>query len=439
MMATYQIEGARPLTGHTKLPGAKNAVTKVMVASLLSKEPSVIKNVPPITEIDLTLSLLQSLGAKIERNLEKGEIRIERGENFSNVMSFEKAAHNRLAVLVLPPLLHSFGEVRLPLAMGGDRIGPRPIDFHLKGFMEFGAKVDETESEYLVRCEKLKGTKIELPYPSVSTTENLLMAASLAEGTTVLRGAAIEPEVIDLVLFLQKMGAIIELRTDRTFVIEGVRELSGTTHSILPDRISCASFGALALATGGKIEVEGARQGDMITFLNTLRRMNAPFEVTERGIIFGNGSAPRLKPIHLETDVHPGFMTDWQPPLVILMTQAEGMSVLHETVYENRLGYIKVLKKMGASVELSTRCMGGTPCRFQYHDHTHSCIVKGSTPLINTDVEVPDLRAGFSYVIAALCARGQSLIRGIEQIERGYGNLHHTLESLGAHIERIDN
>ncbi len=434
-MASYVIEGSHPIAGRVQIPGSKNAVTKVLMASLLSEEPSEIGNVPPIFELDLTLDLLASLGARIERNTHR--VRIQRGPDFHSRISKEQASHNRMAVLAVAPLLHAFGSVTLPKNLGGDRIGPRPVNFHLDAYRQLGASVEETEENYLIRCEGLKGGEITLPYPSVSTTENVLLAASLAKGTTLIRGAAVEPEVLDLVLFLQKMGAIIEHNTDRTYVVEGRERLKGTRHFVLPDRITCASYAALAIATGGRIEAAGARQEHMLAFLNTLRRMNAPFEVGD-GITFGNLDRPALKPVSLETNVHPGFMTDWQPPTVILMTQASGSSVLHETVYENRLEYTQTLARMGGQIQLDTRCLGGSPCRFHYKDHLHSCVVRGPTLLKGTDVEVPDLRAGFSYVIAALCARGRSRITHIERIERGYGELHTTLAALGARIERVE-
>ncbi|MBF0245465.1 MAG: UDP-N-acetylglucosamine 1-carboxyvinyltransferase, partial [Planctomycetes bacterium] len=282
----------------------------------------------------------------------------------------------------------------------------------------------------------LRGMEVSLPYPSVSTTENILMLATRARGTSVLRNVAGEPEVMDLVHFLQKMGAIIDMTTDRTFIVEGRERLKGAVHNILPDRIACASYGAMALATGGHVKVLGARQGHMLSFLNTLRRMDAPFEVTEDGIAFGSGEKCLLKPISLETGVHPGFMTDWQPPMLVLMARAQGLSVLHETVYENRLEYTETLNRMGAKIQVETHCLGGTHCRFHCKDFRHSAIVHGPTPLVGLDMEVPDLRAGFTYVIAALCARGQSTIGGVEHIERGYGDLCTLLQGLGAAIER---
>lgn len=436
-MPSYHIDGAHPIQGQVILPGAKNAVTKILIASLLSDEPSELSNIPDILEIHLTMKLLRSFGADIE---EHGDttLKIKRGSSFTNHIPFEEASHNRMAVLTIGPLLHCFGEVSLPKNMGGDKIGPRPIDFHLNAYKQFGALIEEDDEHYHIIAKDLKGCNIELPYPSVSTTENILLAASLAKGTTVIRGAAIEPEVIDLVLFLQKMGAIIDIQSDRCFVIEGCPKLHGTQHRILPDRIACASYGALAVATGGELELIDGRQEHMLSFLNQLQRMKAPFRISDKGIVFGDGKKHALSPLALETGVHPGFMTDWQPPMVMLMTQAKGYSILHETVYENRLGYTQTLNDMGANIQLSTRCLGGTPCRFAHQDHMHSCIVEGPTHLVGTNVTVPDLRAGFSYIVAALMAEGKSIIDRVEETERGYGRLDLILKNLGASVERFD-
>lgn len=436
-MARYIVDGSQPVIGSTRLPGAKNAVTKILIASLLTNDTSHLLNIPNIKEIEITIRLLESFGADIQR-CDSGKIESKRGPNFTSEIPTEEASHNRMAVLTVAPLLHEFGQVQLPKVMGGDKIGPRPINFHLEAYKNFGAEITEDEQFYYFKADRLKGCTIELPYPSVSTTENILLAACLAKGTTVLKNAAVEPEVIDLVMFLQKMGAIIDLQTDRTIVIEGVKKLTGTEHFILPDRIACASYGAMALATGGEIEVVDAKQTHMLSFLNNLRRMNAPFRISEKGIVFGNGKMNELEPLSLETNVHPGFMTDWQPPMVILMTQAQGLSTLHETVYENRLGFTKTLRKMGAHIENSTRCLGGTPCRFTNKDFEHSCIIQGKTPLKGIEMYVPDLRAGFTYLIAALCAEGKSVIDHVEEIERGYGHLDLTLQSMGAALKRED-
>jgi len=255
----------------------------------------------------------------------------------------------------------------------------------------------------------------------------------LAKGTTLIKNAAVEPEVIDQVMLLQKMGAIIFLDTDRTIVVEGVEKLSGAEHTVINDRIEAASWAVAAIITGGDVVVEGAEQANMLTFLNMLRRMGAGFEVRPDGIRFYHPGCP-LKPILVETDVHPGFMTDWQQPFVMLMTQIDGLSVMHETVYEKRFGYTEELVRMGAEIQLFRQCLGEKPCRFKGRDHPHSCVVKGATPLRAADMTIPDLRAGFSYLIAASVAAGTSRIGGIQYVERGYTNILGKFQSLDANI-----
>jgi UDP-N-acetylglucosamine 1-carboxyvinyltransferase len=239
---------------------------------------------------------------------------------------------------------------------------------------------------------------------------------------------------MDLVMVLQKMGAIIDYQVDRTFTIEGVARLSGACHELMPDRIVAASLGAAAVASGGDVFVRGARQADLVTFLNTLRRVGGRFDVASDGIRFYRQGP--LRAITLETSVHPGFMTDWQPPFVILLTQAEGISAVHETVFEDRFGYVSQLQKMGADIGLYDTCLGGLPCRFATSSYRHSCVVKGSTTLHGADITIPDLRAGFSYLIAALVAKGRSTIHGIEHVERGYEDIEDSLKGLGAGIQR---
>ena len=282
----------------------------------------------------------------------------------------------------------------------------------------------------------LKGTRIKLPYPSVMATENAILAACRAKGKTVIENAAMEPEVIDLILFLQKLGAIIHVDVNRKIYIEEAKHFFEVEHSVITDRIEAASFGMAAISTKGRVFVKGAKQEHMITFLNKLRRINGGFSVKSDGIEFYH-QGPLKGGLHLETDVHPGFLTDWQQPFVILLTQASGSSVVHETVYENRFGYIKTLKEMGADVELFTQCLGDRPCRFGAQNFEHSLIVKGPTPFIGKEIEVPDLRAGFAYVLAALIAHEPSTLTGLRYLDRGYENLETKLQSLGANIERI--
>ena len=266
-----------------------------------------------------------------------------------------------------------------------------------------------------------------------AATEQVLLAAVRADGITELQNAAIEPEIVDLMAVLQKMGAIITLEPNRTIRIEGVDELEGYNHPSLPDRIESASWAAAALATRGDITIDGARQGDMMTFLNTYRKVGGKFDVLDDDVIRFYHPGGELKSIALETEVHPGFMTDWQQPLVVALTQATGLSIVHETVYENRFGFTEALVQMGAVIQVYRECLGGLPCRFGQRNFYHSAVVSGPTPLKAAHIIVPDLRGGFSHLIAALAAEGTSRVGGIDLIDRGYEHFSEKLDALGAH------
>ncbi|MDE0451905.1 MAG: UDP-N-acetylglucosamine 1-carboxyvinyltransferase [Gammaproteobacteria bacterium] len=428
----YRIRGHRPLQGSIRAQAAKNAVTKQLVASLLTREPCRLHDVPDITEIDVVLDMLAEVGTAYDRR-EDGAVDMATPEITSTSVGERYSGVNRIPVLLIAPLLHRAGIARVPV-VGGCNIGERPIDFHIDLLRKMGAEIDEDDEGYTARADRLRGTVLALPYPSVGATENAIFAACLAEGTTVIDNAAVEPEIVDTVLFLQKMGALIQIDTDRKIVIEGVEQLSGASHDPVRDRIEVASFAMAAVATRGRIRIEGADQAAMITFLNTLRKIGGGFEVDAEAITFFR-ARDRLDPIHIETDVHPGFMTDWQQPMVTLLTQAEGVSVVHETVYEKRFGYTSTLNEMGANITLTKDCLGGKECRFTDRNFPHSAIVQGPTPLAGRQIGIPDLRAGFAYLLAALIADGESTIFGTRFIERGYVNVPGRLASVGADID----
>lgn len=433
--AYYLIEGGIPLTGEVRLSGAKNAATKLLVASLLTEDTCTLRNMPRgLGDVTITEEVLRSLGSEIEWP-EEGIVRVRTTTIGNTIIPLELGRKNRLAVLTTGPLLHRVGRAVIP-APGGDRIGPRPINFHLDGLQRMGAVLEYQDGLYhLHTTGGLKGATIELPFPSVMATETLIIAATLAKGVTVIENAAIEPEIIDLIKFLQKMGAIIEQRVDRKIVIEGVERLHGAEHRAIYDRNEAVSLAIAAYLTHGDVRVIGADQGTLLTFLNTLYRVGLDFTVEDDAIrFFGGECQPR--PIALETDVHPGFMTDWQQPFTVLLTQARGMSVIHETIYEDRFGYTQDLNTMGADTGLFTKCLGELECRFRERNFPHSCVIRGPTPLRAADLTMPDIRAGASYILAALCAEGTSVIRGVEHIERGYDHLDAKLRSLGARIER---
>jgi len=428
----YLINGGKPLRGTVKVAGAKNAATKQLVASLLTDDEVKLANVPQIGDVDATIELLRSLGVKVVQKGSAVNICAKGIKNGDVVSAYSRK--NRIPILLIGPLLHRFGEARIPM-LGGCKIGARPVDIHLEGFKKMGAEIICEDDCYAIRAKELTAAMIELPFPSVGATENLMFAAVRAKGTTTISNAAIEPEIMDTAKLLQSMGAIINLEANRTWVIEGVESLTGAEHSVIPDRIEAASFGITAAITGGEVFVEGAEQDHLISFLNALRRVGVPFVIKPNGILFG--SAEKYNPITLETDVHPGFMTDWQQPFVMLLTQANGVSIVHETVFEDRFGYTEALKQMGANTQLHSDCLGSKECRYKHHNFKHSCIIVGATPLIAAAITIPDLRAGFSYILAALMAKGRSTVTGVEHIERGYENIIEKLKSLGADIKRV--
>ena len=436
MEPVLEVQGGHPLTGRIKVRGAKNFVPKAMVAALLGTTPSILKNVPLIRDVDIVCGLLELHGVKTDYDSDSGQFLIDPSNvEAAQVASIDTlAGSSRIPILFCGPLLHRLGEAIIP-DLGGCVIGDRPIDFHLSILRSFGAQVDKLESGiHIAAPEGLRGAVIDLPYPSVGATEQTLLAGVQAEGITELRGAAIEPEIMDLINVLQKMGAIISVDTDRTIRIEGVENLEGFTHTALADRIEAASWGSAALATHGDIFVEGASQPEMITFLNMFRKVGGAFSVEPDGIRFYHPGG-ELKPIVLETNVHPGFMTDWQQPMVVALTQAQGLSIVHETVYEQRFGFTKALNKMGAQIQLYRECLTGLACRFGQRNYYHSAAISGPTPLHGADITIPDLRGGFSHLIAALAAEGKSTVRGIDMISRGYEHFLTKLGSLGAQVK----
>ena len=432
MSDTIVINGGRPLTGTIEVRGAKNLATKAMVAALLGETPSLLKDVPDISDVQVVRGLLEVHGVKVTSPA-RGELAFDtsRVETADFAEIDAHAGASRIPILFCGPLLHRLGHARIP-DLGGCRIGDRPIDFHLDALRKFGAVVDKThEGINLTAPHGLAGAEIELPYPSVGATEQVLLTAVLAKGTTELKNAAIEPEIMDLIAILQKMGAIISVEPNRVILIEGVERLVGYTHRALYDRNEVASWASAALVTKGDIFVRGARQAEMMTFLNVFRKVGGAFDIQEDGIRFWHPGG-NLKPVTIETDVHPGFMTDWQQPLTVALTQAHGVSIVHETVYENRLGFTEALNEMGAQIVVHKNGLHNTPRRVPRRDFEQAAVITGPTPLHGANIYVPDLRGGFSHLIAALSAEGQSVISNMGIISRGYEHIIEKLDALGA-------
>jgi UDP-N-acetylglucosamine 1-carboxyvinyltransferase len=427
----WEIEPSGPLRGDVTVRGSKNAVSKHMVAAMLGRGPSTIRNAPDVGEVAITAAMLEHLGMTVERT--DGEITIVPGTVVDPQVPKAFTGLNRIPILMLGPLLHLAGEAFVPL-VGGDPIGRRPVNFHVEALRAFGAEVEIAEDGIHARATRLIGTRIDLPYPSVGATETVLLTAVLAEGKTVIRNAATEPEIIELALYLQRMGARIAFSPDRRIIVEGVPELSGAEIRLEGDRLEAFSYLVAGLVTGGEVRVHGCPQDRLVTAVTTLAKMGARFEITDDWIM---ASAPDgLRPAAVQTDTHPGFATDWQTPLVVLFTQADGMSVLHETVFENRLVYVPALKGMGAEIEVFDACLGGPACQFHDSNAVHSAVVRGVTKLRGGDVTMPDIRAGFSAILAAAVSEGTSTLRGVHHIERGYHRPFEQFAGIGLHLRR---
>lgn len=437
-----KIQGGRPLEGKIEIAGAKNAATKLLVASLLSDRTCTFHNVPDVGDVEITVQLCRTLGSRVEWDRRARTLVIQTKELSSTYIPQQFSGSNRIPILLLGALLGRTDQDVIVPTVGGCALGQRPIDFHIRALEQLGAHIEyremRKEGAYLAHTlGGLQGNLVQLPYPSVGATENAILAAVRARGCSLIRNAAIEPEIVDLILFLQKLGSHITLEADRAIRIVGTDTFYDVEHWVISDRNVAASIAMATLATRGRVLIENVEHPHLMTFLNKVREIGGQFEIKRGGIEFSAAKLLRNGQ-HLETDVHPGFMTDWQQPYIVLMTQGIGTSVVHETVYERRFGYIQMLREMGADITLFKQCLGGKTCRFSGLNHTHSAVVRGPTPLVGKEIAVPDLRAGFAYVMAALVAEGTSKIEGLSFLKRGYEDLVAMLGSLGADIAQID-
>ena len=420
-----------PLVGDIVVRGSKNAVTKHLVAAMLGDAPSTITNCPDIGDVEITAKMLEALGCGVHQD--DGTTIVDPTTLNSSRVPMTFSGMNRIPILMLGPLLHKVGEAFVPL-VGGDDIGSRPVDFHVDALKRMGAEISITSEGIEVKASRLKGAHIELPYPSVGATETVLLSAVMAEGRTVLDNGALEPEVIELALFLQRMGAQIEMRPNRRYIIDGVDRLSGASHRLQGDRIEAFSYLVAGLITKGEVTVYGCSHDRLVTAISTLSRMGAKFDITDTSV---SASAETLNPAVVETDTHPGFMTDWQSPMVALFTNCNGLSVMYETVYENRFTYVPALNKMGAQIETYNTPLGSIEGRFVGSSTPCSVIVRGGTPLRGAEVVVPDIRGGFAYVLAAASAQGTTTITGTHHLDRGYNRPIENFKGLGLDIERV--
>ena len=433
MNERFIIKGGRPLKGEVEVRGSKNVASKLMIASLLTEKPCVIENVPLSQETEITRELCESIGSRVEFG-ENSLLKIETPHiKTSRIAGLSR--RNRIPILALAPLLHRKGVAEVPV-LGGCPIGHRPINFHIEALSLMGAKIERRENSYYAEAPELHGAEIEFPYPSVGATENIILAASLARGRTFIKNAAMEPEILNLIQMLQQMGAKISFDIkSRAIEIEGVKNLQGVRVRVIPDRNEIASFASAALATDGEIFIKDVQEDYLTSFLQKINEIGANFKSESGGIKFW-GRRP-YRAVSITTAPHPNFMTDWQQPFAVLLTQASGESIIHETVYEDRFEYVKDLNKMGAQVEVSKDCPVEDPCRFLGLGFGHTAKISGFADLRGAEIAMTDIRAGMAHIIAALVAEGESVISGVEHVDRGYEKIDERLRALGADITRI--
>ncbi len=415
-MSEFKIIGPATIAGEIKVLGAKNAAMKMVAASVLIPGKVVLKNVPEILDIETILEILAKNGAVITRDGHKLEIDTTNLTNASPDPAMVKKM--RGSIVLMGPLLARFGQISIPQP-GGCAIGCRPINIHLDIFRQFGAGIEIKDEIYTLKTDGLVGRPIHLSGISVTATENALMAAVGAEGETLITNAAQEPEIVDLANFLNFAGAKITGAGTDTIRVQK-SQLKPVEYEVMPDKIEAATFITLGILTKGEIKVSNIRPKELILFLDKIKEMGASVEVGEDYVLVKDGA--KLRAINLKTGPYPGFATDWQPLMGLLMTQAEGQSQINETVFENRLNYLNELKLMGAKVEIL---------------NNQEAKITGPTPLHGAYIESLDLRAGVTLLVAGLAAQGETNIFDAQTIDRGYEKIEERLVKVGAKIERL--
>ncbi len=420
MKKKFLVKGKKPLFGEVKISGYKNSAGAVLAASLLTEEKSILENLPRCKDILNMIEILKKMGAKI-RWLKNNILEVDPQNINPEKIPEDLFEKMRISVLLVGPLLARFGKLKVPHP-GGDRIGLRPITTHLEAFRDFGIKVKEKEGYYYIfeAPKKLKGKRIVLKEFSVTATENAMMLASLSKGKTKIELAAAEPQVQDLGRFLKKMGLKIKGIGTHTIEIEGAKKLRGAKFKISPDPIEAVTFFVGFAVTGGEGKIKNVNPDHLTAFLRKMKEIGVNFTVKKNEILIKKSKS--LKATKIQVLPYPGFLTDFQPMTSVLLTQAHGKSLVHEPLYEGRFSYLIELKKMGADIEITD---------------PHRALIFGKTKLRANRINGADIRAGASLVLAALCAKGTSLVSGVEQIERGYENFEEKLKKLGAKIKKV--
>jgi UDP-N-acetylglucosamine 1-carboxyvinyltransferase len=418
----FRIDGGWPLSGSVTISGAKNSALKLLAAATLTGERCRLTNVPEIEDVRVMAETLRDLGVVVDHPADN-VYEIASGDVEWLFVPLEAAARMRASFILLGPLLSRFGRVIISNP-GGDRIGRRPVDLHVEAMRMLGASIDYRNGYYFATSPgRLRGAEIRFPFVSVMGTENAMLAATLADGHTIIRPAAQEPEVDDLISFLQAMGAAIERTAPDTIEIDGRKRLRGAEHRVMPDRIEAGTFAIAAAVTGGQVTLRDAPCDDLTAFIDILRRVGVGVDCGPDSIVV-DGSALRgsgYSAVDIETAAYPGLATDLQPPTAILLTQATGTSRVHETIFEDRLEWTSEIRRMGAELDLV--------------DASHATI-NGPADLVGAELEIGDLRAGASLILAALAARGTSTIHGAHHVHRGYENIERKFLDIGASITR---
>ncbi|WP_038248775.1 UDP-N-acetylglucosamine 1-carboxyvinyltransferase [Wolbachia endosymbiont of Glossina morsitans morsitans] len=411
----------KPLVGKIKINGSKNAVLPIMAASLLSSSPVILHNVPDLIDVHLMSKLLESLGAEVNfmhnKNYKANHtLKIDCSNINNHVMPYKTASKLRTSFLILGPMLSRFGKARTAFP-GGCNIGKRPVDMHIKALEEMGAKIEIDGYNIIATVKgKLQGKEITFEKISVGATENVIMAATFAEGVTTINNAATEPEVLDLIDFLKKMGADIEIDNTKV-IITGVEALNGCVHKIIPDRIEAGTYALAAIITGGKLELEGINLSDIRCVTNELETIGAMVELYDGGIVISrkNGS---IKSANVATDPYPNFPSDMQPQLMSAMCIADGISVIEENIFENRFTHADELRKLGANISIEKG----------------KATISGIKSLSGANLYATDLRSTAALVLASLVAGGETIINNSHHLWRGYEAMHEKLNSCGADI-----
>jgi UDP-N-acetylglucosamine 1-carboxyvinyltransferase len=419
----FRVEGGRPLNGTVPISGSKNAALKMLAAATLTGERCRFTNVPEIEDVRVMAETLRDLGVVVDHP-EPNTYEVASGDVEWLFVPLEAAAKMRASFMLLGPLLARFGRVIISNP-GGDRIGRRPVDLHVDAMRSLGAEIDYRNGYYFATAPgRLRGGEVRFPFVSVMGTENAMLAATLAEGETIIRPAAQEPEVDDLIVFLQKMGAQVERTYSDTIQVNGRKRLRGADHRVIPDRIEAGTFAVAGAMTGGQITLSGAPCDHLGAFIEAAGRAGVSLSCgTDTIEVDGRElNAGGFRACDIETAPYPGLATDLQPPLSVLLTQAAGISHVHEAIFEDRLEWLTELNRMGAKAEIV--------------DNRHATIT-GRTRLHGAEVEIGDLRAGASLILAAVAAEGSTTIHGAHHVHRGYENIDRKFLDLGARIERL--